>query len=189
MLEKVIDFLNLKLQALNMFQTIFCLAESVTDATGIKSPRAYITKGQWQTVNDVDKSKGLTYWRQTGDININTNQGAVACDEELDITYPLRLIITLPKKAIKRDDAYSEHRVAESLISTLINNSSGLKINVGAKRIGMNVEKYSVNGEEIFSQEFSGLKKKDYDYKICYLSIDVKINIIINKSCLTTNCI
>lgn len=190
MLEKLLDFLNAKITEQNLFGKVYCLAELVTDASGNKAPKAYVTKGQWETVSDIDKSKGLCYWRQTGDVDVSINNtGSIPCNEELTFTYPLRLIASMPKKALNTDDAYSDHRIAESLIALFINNTSGLKITIGAKMVGINAAGYSVNGEQIFSQEYSGLTKKDLDYKFSYISIDVTMKVIINKSCLTTNCI
>lgn len=189
MLEAIINYLNQKLVQSGLFERVFCLAELHTDATGQTAPRMYIAEGELEHVTEPDKYKGMCYWRKVGDTSVGVQRRAnsVPCREDIEFSHRLKLVCLIPRDALDKDDAYSDERVAESLIADLTE-SKQLKTQLNATRVSISVSSYQTDNTTLLSAEYSNLKKRDFRYRFVYLALEVSAVVEINKSCLTQTC-
>lgn len=189
MLEKIITYLNVLLEGTNYFERVFELAELVQDAKGKITPKAYCTKSNWEEVTKPDKYNGLAYWRKNGNISVeNSAESFPACGFEMVINYPMKFVCFVPKSKLQKDDCYSDDRIAETIIKTLTLSDATLKKQVGAKLLETSVSSFTTDNKVIIGEEYDGVEFTNIRFKYSYLSIDFNFKIIINKSCLTTNC-
>jgi hypothetical protein len=189
MLEKIITYLNTKLEATNYFEKVFELAELVANSSGKTTPKAYCTKSNWEEVTKPDKYNGLAYWRKAGNVSIdNSVESFPACGFEMTVSYPMKFVAFVPKEKLQKDDCYSDDRIAETIIKTLTISDSTLKKQIGAKLCEITATNYITDNKVILNEEYEGVDFKNIKYKYSYLSVSFNFKLIINKSCLTTNC-
>jgi len=188
MLEAIIPYLNAFLKATKYFEKNLGLVEIITDPKGKASPKEYCSGGEWKEVSNFDKYNGVSYWRKDGDQTQEEIESDVSCDKFLRLNIPLKLIVATPKKRTKKDDAYSDERIANDIIKILVHSAALLKPTLKARRINITVPSYDTNNTTVFNGEYSNVGRTDINYKWSYLSLNVLVVIEIKKDCMNNSC-
>jgi hypothetical protein len=189
MLEKIIEYLNLKLKLTKYFEHNYSLAEIRKSSDNKDRPVIYDSKGNAIDINNLSKYYGVSYFRKN-DISISFDSADLhpANGNTLIVNFPLRLVVAIRKSELTKDDNYSEDRVAQTIIKQLSDNTSDLRKLINAKAVRVSVANYSTNNNAILGQEFSGFNQFDIDYSIAYLSFTVNVEVRATKSCIESEC-
>lgn len=188
MIEKLITYLNAKLQLTGYFEKIYHLAEPIKKSDGKTLPKAYCGNGEFVEVSNFDFNYGQSYWRKNGKVSIEELSDAGSFQNSYKFTIPLKLVCFVPKDKISLDDAYSDDRIAQSLIKQMTTFNDSLRGVLSAKRASVIPGDYDTNKQSVLSGEYSGLDITNVSHKNSYISIDFRFEITLTKSCLETEC-
>ncbi|MFI5404901.1 MAG: hypothetical protein ACHQ1D_00160 [Nitrososphaerales archaeon] len=152
-------------------------------------PAQYNAKGEYLQINNFDKYNGVSYIRKDGDVSISDFDDTLrACTNLSNVTIPLKIVAIIPRKKIDIDNNFSEDIVAQTIIKSLVTKSTDFKLSLSARSAKLLVTGYSTDSIKILSEEYSGLSKKDINYKFVYISLDVEINAVVSNECLVQDC-
>ena len=191
MIKDIIEHINDQLAETDYFQKQFELCELIKRSDGQVSPKQYCSKGEWKEVSNFDSYHGVSYWRKNGDVSVATLDPAstlIPCDVYNKFSIPLKLIAVIPRHRLKYDDAYSDDRTVQSLIEKLYTDTSTLGLAIQAQLVEIFVDSYSTDNQKIITQEYSQINPVDINYNFIYLSIDLRVDVTINQSCIETEC-
>lgn len=188
MIKPSIEYINCQLFSLGYFEKVYSLCEIITK--GNKTfPAEYKNKGEYTEINNFDKYNGVCYIRKNGDVSVSEADDSLrACTNLSNVSMPLKLVAVIPRKKIEVDNNFTEDIVAQRLIKALITKSSDFKIALSAKSAKVLIDSYSTNSIGILSGEYSGISKKDINYKFIYISLDISINALVSNDCLVQDC-
>lgn len=192
MLKTILEYNNAKLELLGYFRTTFGLTDRVVKQMeeGVDIyPAVYCGNGEFMQVTQFDYECGLAYWRKVGDVGWNKSnaQSLIGGKQLMELTYPLRLIISVPREKLSVDDSYASERLVNSIGKSLNENNGALKSALQVRTIEVTQASWSDNLQEIFSDEFTGIDLT-YSYKYLLLRIDYNVRIEVNQSCLEQEC-
>lgn len=186
MLETIIDFQNAKFENLSYFSKVFGRAETITVGDKL-APYHYIGNGEYIPVSDFDLYGGSIYWRKNGQVSVAdiSSTSLIGSRKLVEVSMPMRIIVTVPKGKLSGDDAYSSERVANTLIRTIQENNSTLKTALSARKIVFEIEGWEDEPQKVKAQEYSG---RDMLPDWVYLSMDINVVVEADASCLSTEC-
>jgi len=190
MLEVIVPYINSKIEALNMFQKLHGLCETLT-ADGKSYPAEYC-KNEYKQI-EIDKFKGIVYHRLTGEISTEElpEDETVSCDPFYSRTFPFRSVFIIDKKHLKSigNDAYLESKIGNTIASNLAtSNNKQLRIDLGADSVSIELNNIILNRNEIFESEYSGIDNF-FRYEFLYVAIDYSIIVTGSVSCINEyNC-
>ncbi len=184
MIEQAITTINAAIKPLNYFEKQFELCEQVKNGDKIY-PAQYCSEGQYDNIN-FDNSNGVSYWRKIGDVTITDAEGLIACKDVLQFTYPMRLIGAVKKEKQSKDDAYSEERAIQSIISVITGSNKTIKAATKAYRVDITPQAQSDDALTILQAEYSEVPDINYNYS--YFKIDVDFIFIIREDCIIKEC-
>lgn len=192
MIKTIIEYNNAKLQLLGYINKVFGLTQRVvkqSEAGDKVYPAEYCGNGNFTNVTDFDFAQGLSYWKKTGNVRVSesSQESMIGAKRMVVFTYPMQLIISVPKSKLSNDDAYSSDRIANSIAKNLNDNNSALKSQISARKVEINMTDYNDRIEDIFREEMSGTDLK-YDYNFDLVAIDFDIIVELNQSCLEDEC-
>lgn len=189
MTKAIVQYINAKLAVLNYFDKQFELVEIITRSDGQKRPAEYHHKGEYKDVTKFDKYNGMSYIRKRGSVTTSeTDDTLSACGDLINLSMPLRLVAVIPRKKLTCDDKYSEDVIASTITRELTDRTSDLKKTFHARSGRISIDSYNTNGNEILSEEYSGIQATDINFKFAYIAFDIAVNLLINKNCLTKDC-
>lgn len=188
MIKQTIEFINCQLSSLGYFEKVYSLCEIITK--GDKTfPAQYNSNGEYLQINNFDKYNGVSYVRKDGDVSISEADDTLrSCNNLSNVSIPLKIVSIIPRKKIDIDNNFSEEIVAQTLIKSLITKSGDFKTLLSARSAKILVSSYSTDSVKILSEEYSGLSKKDVNYKYIYLSLSINANAFISNECLIQDC-
>lgn len=187
MVKATVEYVNGKLAALNYVEKSFGLCESVVKGDK-QFPAEYHSKGEYKPI-DLDKWNGVSYIRKDGDISIADEENTLqACATLSRVTIPLKLVVAIPRKKLDCDDNYSEDVIAQTIMRTLITKDPALKVSLSARQATIQVTSYNTNSISVLSGEYTRYPKKDINYKMVYLSLDLSVVALVTHDCLTQDC-
>lgn len=188
MLELIIAHINNQLITLNSFQKFLGLCEKITDTKGeTKSfPAEYCTKDNYKPI-DIDYQKGLVYHRLIGAItNEDSEEDAVsACDVLQTITYPMRLIASVPKTILDlvNDNQFIEDKIAQNIQNALTTvNSSTLATSLKADSVMISVTTRNLDRYSVWADEYTNIPMAA-NFDVIYISVDYEIEITGTNTC------
>lgn len=186
MLETIIEYQNAKFENLSYFSRVFGRAEIITVKDKF-APHHYIGNGEYVNVSDFDQYGGSCYWRKNGRVSVAdiSSSSMIANKKVVEISIPMRLIVTVPKGKLSSDDAYSGERIANTLIRTIQENNITLKNAISARKIVFNISGWEDEAQAVKKSEYSG---RDMKPDWVYLALDIDIVIDADASCLSTEC-
>ena len=102
-LKNILERLNQKLDASNIFGAIYGLAEPAPDNP--KQFFVYEGSGQGKPVTDYDKTQGTAFWRFRSAVTMRQTDSLrpVGCQEMYVATYPLRCYAFIRKSSMPCD--------------------------------------------------------------------------------------
>lgn len=190
MLEVIVPYINSKIEALDMFQKLYGLCETLT-SDGKSYPAEYCNNEY--TKVEIDKYKGIVYHRLTGEISTEElpEEETVSCSPFYSRTFPFRSVFIIKKEFLKNigNDAYLESKIGNTLASNIAtSNNKQLRIDLGADSVSIELNNIILNRNEIFESEYSGVDNF-FRYEYLYVAIDYSIIITGNVSCIINyNC-
>lgn len=150
-------------------------------------PAYYIGGGEYKLVYDFDVN-GAGYVRRTDDVRIETDfqrDAMLSCSDDnefLNITYPLRAVLGVPKTLLG-DDAYSDDRLFSEMV--VIFGGSYEAANV--QDVSTRILSYNTDSLDIWSREVQGVDHQ-MNFRLSYILINFNLTFSVNKSCLPEVC-
>lgn len=186
MLKNVIDYINQKIETLNIIQERFGLCELITDGER-QFPGEYC-EGEYKTVSDFTDNKSVSYHRLNGDIGIDQNNedSSNGCGVYTKKTYPLRSVFFL-RKDIYKNNAYAE----ELIISNIEKAISSQNVKDLCQELNMEVVSIITTGtildrNKLYKDEYNQDNMVGYEYAYFSILIDVIIEGNLNCQVLET---
>lgn len=188
MIKPSVEYINCQLFPLGYFEKIYSLAEIITKGTKT-FPAQYKSLGEYEQINNFDSYNGISYIRKNGDIDISEADDTLrACTNLSTVSIPLKLVAIIPRSKVDPDNNFTEDIVAQRIIKVLITKSPNLKLALSATTAKIVVNSYSTDSIQILSEEYSGITKKDINYKYIYISLDISVEAIVSNECLVQDC-
>lgn len=175
MIQNVIPYINDQIDLLNHFAELKELCEIIKDKkedVDITFPAEYCTTGEYKQI-DFDFKKGVLYHRLTGDITeTETGEKLSGCDQQLERTYPLKLVFVVAKSLLNTDDKYIDLKVLENIkVNITKANVKSLAQTLRLDIVEIKPTSWTNNREDIIAEEYSGI-----DFQIDYDKIYGRIN-------------
>ncbi len=184
MIENTITTLNTSINVLNYFEKQFELVERVKMGDKIY-PAPYCTNGEYEEIN-FDNLNGVSYWRKTGVVTIGEADTQIACNDVIQFTYPLRIVGAVKKEKLSKDDAYSEERIIQTIISNVTGSNKVIKGLIKAKSVFINPTSHDDDALRILQTEYSEVD--NINYNLAYFRIDFDVVIQIRENCIPNEC-
>jgi hypothetical protein len=178
MLQSIISYLQVKLQALNI-ATVYGLCELVYNTEReITQPAIYDGSGQYMPL-DFDNNAGLMYFRK---ISVsNSFIESVLGDDGIQRTYTLKLVAFVPKSVYNTDNNYIDDKLANN-ISLIIDNDSDVILgqSLAAENISISTLSYDTNRRNVLLGE--GLEG-NIPFEYVLLSLDFSVTVVGSQDC------
>jgi len=190
MLRRIIEWLQAKLISTDYFEKVWelcVLKENI--AEGIKEPMRYKGSNEYESVRNFDHKNGSAYFRKNGNITVARADEEMmrSCSEMVKITFPIKAIICVPREKIRFDDEYAEDLLAQTVMKLVSDKSTAIKTQIKAYRVAVQVTSYSTDTVRILQEEMSPVKN-DINYKLIYMSMDLNVEVVIDKNCIEDEC-
>jgi hypothetical protein len=148
-------------------------------------PAYYIGGGENIQVQDFEVN-GAGYIRKRGGVPINDSPlpSVTACDDItlLQITYPMRMVLGVPKSKLD-DSPFSDDRLFYEILPILDADYTATRV----QSVDLNVRSYETDSLTIWSQEVKGF---DYQmhFRLSYIAIDFDIVFTVQSDCIREVC-
>lgn len=187
MLESIIQFLNLELSLLSYFEKRHCLSTLVTTDKGEVYPAEYLGEGNYNKI-DFDAYDGVSYFRLTGQPNVERIEQKYTPKPRVNVSFPLRLVYAVRKSKLSADDAYSFDRVRTSIAKQLESDAQDLVATLKADRIEINTGNYNFNAKEVWDEETAETGQYQPRMDFIFASMDVDVIVTIKNDCIVGEC-
>lgn len=180
MVSKSIAYINTKIEALNIFSAVLCLAEKIKKGT---QEYPAIPNGNQFNKIDLDKTDGKCYWRLTGDVTIDEVERMNSCGVDYQFKVPLKLVCFVNRKKTNS----TQEEVIGALIKAITTTSAYLKSELSAKQVRVICKSYKTNREELAREEYEGFEFIP-NYNFLYFSIEAELSVLTNSNCIPAIC-
>lgn len=187
MLKTVVNFLNLKLGLLNYFDLTRCLSELKVDSEGKTSPKEYISNGNWDNI-DFDAKDGVSYWRLRDEITTSPIESVYKAGKRVEVTIPLKLVFSVPRRKLTEDDAYSFDRIRQTISKQFNIDDGDLKNTLGCEKVEISSPTANGDAKEVWDAETENTGTHEPNYDVVFGSVDIDVKLIYKGSCLPTEC-
>jgi len=187
MLKAVITYLNLKLDLLNYFDLTRCLSELKVDSEGKTSPKEYISNGNWENI-DFDAKDGVSYWRLRDEITTSPIESVYKAGKRVEVTIPLKLVFSVPRRKLTEDDAYSFDRIRQTISKQFNIDDGDLKNTLGCEKVEISSPTANGDAKEVWDEETENTGTHEPNYEVVFGSVDIDVKLIYKGSCLPTEC-
>ncbi len=188
MFRRIIEYLQSKLLTTNYFEKVWTLCV-LKESGDKKEPLHYIGKAQYESVRNFDRLNGSAYFRKNGDVTIirADEEMLKSCQDAVKVNFPVRIIVCVPREKVKFDDEYADDLLAQSLMRLLASKSTTIRNEIRAFRVAVLASRYSTETLQILKEEISPVDT-DIKYTLIYLSMDINIEVTIDKNCIEDEC-
>jgi hypothetical protein len=187
MLKTVVNFLNLKLGLLNYFDLTRCLSELKVDSEGKTSPKEYISNGNWDNI-DFDAKDGVSYWRLRDEIATIPIESIYKAGKRVEVTIPLKLVFSVPRRKLTEDDAYSFDRIRQTISRQFNIDDGDLKNTLGCEKVEISSPTANGDAKDVWDAETENTGTHEPNYNVVFGSVDIDVKLIYKGSCLPTEC-
>ena len=182
MLQSIIDYLTIKLQALKIAD-VYGLGELVVDQDSEK-PALYTGSGQYQSLVNFDNHNGLMYFRLVSPVSNAIAESQIGGDEVFQRTYNLRVIAYVNKEVYNTDNNYIDDKIAHNIQLAIDNEDDGLlSTSLGAQTATIQTTSYETNRRNVSDGESLGF---DIPFNYVFLALDFNVIIIGSQDCFNT---
>lgn len=185
MIKEILDHIDGKL---TYIEKQYGLAELI-DINNDKGPMVYLNSGEYVSVSEFDKYKGVSYWRVTGDIGQDSERDPYRGGNQVlyNRTYPIRLIVVTHRREINTEDnQYTVDRYADKIIGDIGNVSSTIKNSLNLRRCNIFIDSYSWDRNAIIQEEYQ--KQIALDFKFMLVVFNCSIEVEFTQDCLIDLC-
>lgn len=185
-LEDVLCDLKGLVMDTGLFNQFYEYTEMI-ERDGRTFPAYYTGGGQYTPVYNLDVN-GSGYIRKRGSVSIGLNSNyskITACIDKnalLDITYPLRAVMAVPKIKL-HDNAYSDDTLFSELSVVFGSSFSALP----ASEVFVSILGYDTDSLSIFAQEAKNVDHQIH-FTLSYIAIDFNLNFTIARDCMPQAC-
>lgn len=187
MLKVVITYLNLNLGLLNYFDLTRCLCELKVDSEGKTSPKEYISNGNWDNI-DFDAKDGVSYWRLRDEIATIPIESIYKAGKRVEVTIPLKLVFSVPRRKLTEDDAYSFDRIRQTISKQFNIDDGDLKNTLGCEKVEISSPTANGDAKDVWDAETENTGTHEPNYNVVFGSVDIDVKLIYKGSCLPTEC-
>jgi hypothetical protein len=182
MLQSIIDYLTIKLQALKIAD-VYGLGELVVDKDSEK-PALYTGSGQYQSLVNFDNHNGLMYFRLVSPVSNAIAESQVGGEDVFQRTYNLRIIAYVNKDVYNTDNNYIDDKIAHNIQLAIDNEDDGLlSTSLGAQTATIQTISYETNRRNVSDGESLGF---DIPFNYVFLALDFNVIIIGSQDCFST---
>lgn len=173
-LKNIIERLNQKLDASNIFGSIYGLAEQAPDDP--KKLYVYIGSGQGELVTDYDKTQGTAFWRLRSAVTMRQTEvlRPIGCQEMYIATYPLRCYAYVKKNSLPCDSNAVEGWVMDMFWKYVAGKDTALRTNLGVTDIFFRPVSTTPNTPDL---------PANFDWVHLYFDLDVEVTAKAIESC------
>jgi hypothetical protein len=187
MLKAVITYLNLKLGLLNYFDLTRCLSELKVNNEGLTSPKEYISNGNWDNI-DFDSKDGVSYWRLRDEITTSPIESIYKAGKRVEVTIPLKLVFSVPRRKLTEDDAYAFDRIRQTITKQFNIDDGDLKNTLGCEKVEISSPTANGDAKEVWDGETENTGTHEPNYDVVFGSVDIDVKLIYKGTCLPTEC-
>jgi hypothetical protein len=187
MLKTVVNFLNLKLGLLNYFDITRCLSELKVNNEGLTSPKEYISNGNWDNI-DFDSKDGVSYWRLRDEITTSPIESVYKAGKRVEVTIPLKLVFSVPRRKLTEDDAYAFDRIRQTITKQFNIDDGDLKNTLGCEKVEISSPTANGDAKEVWDGETENTGTHEPNYDVVFGSVDIDVKLIYKGTCLPTEC-
>ncbi len=186
MIEKVVKYLQTQVESASIFQEVLGLTELI-EVDGKTFPLMY-SNNKYLMDFKPNRFFGVGYFRKNGNVGFSSGDfpDYKPCNVPVSVSIPLKFIGTILKSKLKCNDNYAGDNVA-FYVAKKFEGINNIRTELNAKRVTYEVGEYSTDGNEILSQELSGIDKV-FDPKYLYLSMDIVVEVQTTKGCMFDYC-
>lgn len=173
-LKNIIERLNQKLDASNIFGSIYGLAEQAPDDP--KKLYVYIGSGQGELVTDYDKTQGTAFWRLRSAVTMRQTEvlRPIGCQEMYIATYPLRCYAYVKKNSLPCDSNAVEGWVMDMFWKYVAGKDTALRTNLGVTDIFFRPVSTTPNTPDL---------PANFEWVHLYFDLDVEVTAKAIESC------
>jgi len=180
MIEKVIDYLNLQLNGLNVFKEVKGLCEIINEDERTY-PAIYHGKDNLRFITSYDFRNGLVFHIKNGQASITELERVIASSSYKEYSHPIRSIL-IHGRGIYDDNNYSQEKIASNVVNAINKRSiPSLRPIIGVDRVSVQVNGYSTDKADI-NQYFQGIEL-DIRHDLDVVLVDYNIILRANQSC------
>jgi len=189
MLEVIIQFIEGRLEALNIFTKLYGLCELVQDEQGgerRKFPAEYIGAGNYKLYpNDFDLTANHGYFRIT-DVSEEREESELYGGETLlSRTYSMRFVAYVNKDIYQVDNKYAPDKIAHNISQMLsLEDVKQVRDDLDLLSITSRVSNIDTDRYEVLGDEYDNVNLSALDLQYSYLAFDFDITIQATASCL-----
>lgn len=181
MLKEIIEDINSKIEALDIFEVIHPLCDQIQKPTLDEDgnitetlevfPAFYISNGEFDNVA-WDSQKSVCYCRRNGVVSIEENEEyEVGCEKGIVRTYPIKYVGIVFN--CDTDDPYRNEKQVENIIHAIqYEDNKTLDISLGLESIRVKPINYNTDRYEVVANEFQNV-----DVAVPFESIIFELNI------------
>ena len=182
MLQSIIDYLTIKLQALKIAD-VYGLGELVVDKDSQK-PCLYNGSGQYCPLSDFDNHSGLIYFRLVSPVSNTIAESQIGGDEVFQRTYNLRVVAYVNKAIYNTDNNYIDDKIAHNIQIAIDNEDDGLlSTSLGAQTATIQTITYDTNRSNVSDGESLDF---EIPFEYVFLALDFNVVIIGSQDCFST---
>jgi hypothetical protein len=173
-LKAIIERLNQKLDASNLFPSIYGIASP--DPNNAKSFLAYDGNGQNLLTADYDKTDGTCFWTLRSAVSVRKADAVqvVACQDMYVTTFPLRAYTIVKKTSLPCDSNATEGYVMDMFWKYVQGKDTALRSNIGVTDIYFRPVSVSPNTPDL---------PKQFEYVTLYFDLDVEVTAQLIEGC------
>lgn len=189
MIKDAIEFLQARLETTNLFSKVWGLCELI-NKDGKTYPAYYNGNGDYTDVSQFNRYDGSAYFRMLSDVTMTEVEDAfitTSCGALLQYELSVKLVCVVKRDKLDCDDAYGAHTFAQ-MITKVMDSPAGLGVALNASFADSTVKRYSTSGHDILIQEYKNPSVNEFDTNYVYLSMDIDLTIIKDKTCIDEIC-
>ncbi len=185
MLKEVIDYINSRIETLNIIESRHGLCEIITDGTRF-FPAEYCNNTH-TPVSEFTKSKGVCYYRLEGKtIEQDNNESSSGCAVYSKKNYDVKAVFCV-KKDVYENTAYAEELIINNLEKTISRqNIKSLCTSLNMDVVSVNVGGVKMDRKQLYKEEYNTENKVGYEYAYFALSLNIAIEGELECQTLTT---
>ena len=188
MIEQIVNHIASKYDTAKVWEKVYPFTEQKANADGSVIIATYAGKGQYTPIG-YDKFRGIVYTRRNGKISVSRydKDSGSGCTELKEFNIPFRTVSIIKRQYVS-DDCFADNTVAENIIEKLNEKFTGLKTDIQAKSVRVNITGIDDNRASILAEEYPAQDIKDLLYNYSIVAVDFEVNVIANVFCMIKEC-
>lgn len=174
MLKNVIEYINERLETLNIIEQRNGLCEIITD--GDRTLPAEYCENKYIPISEFTNYKGVCYYRLEGySIEQNNEGSSSGCSIYSKKTYDIKSVFCI-KKDVYQNSAYAEELIINNIEKTIsIQNSKELCEELNMDVVSININSVKIDRKQLYKEEYAVDNKIGYEYAYFALLFSVVI--------------